>query len=68
MAEVETEDTLSDPATHLRWQRVAVPGIPFYLLIPRGHKTVAEKLAAVAGVHFGGIYQFNFFNGIVQIL
>ena len=68
MAEVDTEDTLSDPATHLRWQRAAVPGIPFYLLIPRGHKAVAEKLAAAAGVHFSGIYQFNFFNGVVQIL
>lgn len=68
MAEVETEDTLSDPATHLRWQRAATPGIPFYLLIPRGNKTAAEKLAAAAGVHFSGIYQYNLFNEIVQIL
>lgn len=68
MAEVETEDTLSDPATHLRWQGTAVSGTPLYLLIPRGNKTVAEKLAISAGVHFSGIYQYTFFNGIVQIL
>jgi len=68
MAEVETEDTLADPATRYQWQRAAVPGIPMYLLVPRGNKTVAEKLATVAGVHFNGIYQYNLFNGIVQIL
>ncbi len=68
MAEVETEDTLSEPTTYLRWQRAAIPGIPLYLLIPRGCKTVAEKLAADAGVHMSGIYQYYLINGVVQIL
>ncbi len=47
IAEVETEDTFLDPATRTRWQQAAVPGIPMYLLIPRGNKVVAEKLVAV---------------------
>lgn len=68
MAEVETEDTLSDPATFGRWQRAAVPGTPMYLLIPRGSLNVAQKLAGAAGVRFTGIYQYGFFNGVVQIL
>lgn len=68
IAEVETEETLSDPDTRTRWQQAAVPGVPMYLLIPRGSKIVAEKLVAAADVQFTSIYQYNFFNGGVQIL
>jgi hypothetical protein len=68
MAEVETEDTLSDPATLVRWQGSAVPGIPMYLLIPRGTVDIAKELAAAVGVRFTGIYQYSFFNGAVQLL
>ena len=68
IAEVETEDTLADPITHARWQQAAVPGIPMYLLIPRGNIDLAHKLATAADVQFTGIYQYNFFNGVVQIL
>ena len=68
MAEVETEDTLSDPATLGRWQRAAVPGIPMYLLIPRGNMSVAQRMVEAAGAQFSGIYQYCFVNGVVQIL
>jgi hypothetical protein len=68
IAEVETEDTLSDSATRSRWQQIVVPGIPMYLIIPRGNKIIAEKLVAEAAVHVTGIYQYNFFNGVVQLL
>ncbi|MBI3357157.1 MAG: hypothetical protein HY038_10390 [Nitrospirae bacterium] len=68
IAEVETEESLSDPDARARWQQAAVPGIPMYLLIPRGNKIVAEKLVAAADVRFTSIYQYNFFNGDVQIL
>jgi hypothetical protein len=68
IAEVETEETLSDQDTRARWQQAAVPGIPMYLLIPRGNKIVAEKLVAAADVQFTSIYQYNFFDGDVQIL
>lgn len=68
IAEVETEESLSELATGARWQQAAVPGIPMYLLIPRGNKGAAEKLAAVADVQFTSIYEYNFFNGIVRIL
>lgn len=68
IAEVETEDSLSEPAARSRWRQGAVPGIPMYLLIPRGSRSAAEKLAAAADVRFTGIYEYNFLNGVVQIL
>ncbi len=68
IAEGETKDTLSDPAARARWQHAAVPGIPRYHLIPRGNKVVAEKLVAAADVLCTSIYQYNFSNGVTQIL
>jgi hypothetical protein len=68
MAEVETEGTLADPVTHGRWQRAAAPGMPIYLLVPRGNMNLAQQQAIAAGVRFTGIYQYSFFNGAVQIL
>jgi len=67
-AEVETEDSLSDPDTQRKWLRIAVPGIPMYLLIPRGTRALAEKTAASANFRFSGIYEYGFVNGVVQIL
>lgn len=67
-AEVETEASLADPDTHRKWRRVGGAGIPFYLLIPRGTRVLAEKLAAVADLRFSSIYEYGFVNGIVQIL
>jgi hypothetical protein len=68
VAEVETEQSLSDSHTGLKWRQAAVPGIPLYLLIPRGMRRSAEKLASCANIHFTGIYEYAFVNGIVQIL
>ena len=68
LAEVETEESLLDPTTRARWRQSAVPGVPMYLLVPRGNRAVAEKLLAAAEVKCTGIYQYEFFNGVVQIL
>ena len=68
IAEVETEDSLSDPETTFRWRRAAVPGIPMYVLVPKGRRTAVEKLAASVDVHFTSIYEYGFFNGVVQII
>ena len=68
MAEVETEDSLLDPETHRKWKRTAVCGIPLYLLIPRGNRAQAEKLAASVDLRFSSIYEYGFVNGVVQIL
>ena len=68
IAEVETKDSLSDPETRARWKQAAVPGVPMYVLIPRGNKVMAEKLAAAADIQFTSIYEYTFFNGVVQVL
>ena len=68
IAEIETEDSLTDSDVRTRWEQVAVPGIPYYLLIPKGNKVVAEKLATASSIRFTGIYEYSFFNRLVQIL
>lgn len=68
VAEVETEDSLSDDDVKSRWQRSAVPGVPIYVLIPKGARGTVQKLAASIDLHFTSIYEYGFFNGIVQII
>jgi hypothetical protein len=68
MAEVETEESLQDPDTLRKWKRVATAGVPNYLLIPRGSRSLAEKNAASMNLRFSSIYEYAFVNGVVQIL
>ena len=68
VAEVETEDSLSEPAAGARWRQATVPGIPIYLLVPRGNRMKAETLAGIVNVQFSSIYEYRFLNGVVQIL
>jgi hypothetical protein len=68
MAEVETEDSLGDPQTVARWRKAVVRGIPFYLLIPRGMKEAAQKLAQDASVLFSCVYEYTFLNDVCHIL
>ncbi len=68
MAEVETEDSLGDPQTVTRWKKAVVRGIPFYLLIPRGMKEAAQKLAQDGSLVFSCVYEYTFLNGVCHIL
>ena len=68
MAEVETDDTIRDAATVSEWKETVVRGIPFYLLVPRGLKESAQKLAEDASVPVSGIYEYTFVNGLCQVL
>ena len=45
MAEVETDDSIRDVATVSEWKEAVGRGIPLYLLVPRGLKESAQKLA-----------------------
>ncbi|HKW86676.1 MAG TPA: hypothetical protein VJM82_06380 [Nitrospiraceae bacterium] len=67
VAEVETEESLSDPETHGRWQEDAVLGVPFYLFVPKGHRETAQKLAATTGVTLNGVYEYTFVNEMFQL-
>jgi len=67
MAEVETEDSIKGVETVSEWKETVVPGVPFYLLVPRGLKESAQKLAVVASVAVSGIYEYTFVNGVCQV-
>ena len=68
MAEVETEESLSDPQIVEKWMRTITRGIPFYLLVPRGMKESAQKLTQDASIVISYIYEFTFINGVCHIL
>jgi hypothetical protein len=67
MAQVETDDSIRDIATVSEWKETVVHGIPFYLLVPRGLKESAQKLAGDASVPVSGIYEYTFVNGLCQV-
>ncbi|MBU6432573.1 MAG: hypothetical protein KJS98_04580 [Nitrospirae bacterium] len=68
MAEVETDDSIRDAATVSEWKQAVVHGIPFYLLVPRGLKESAQKLAVDALVPVSGIYEYTFVKDLCQVL
>jgi hypothetical protein len=68
MAEVETEDCLSNPQVVEKWKRTITRGIPFYLLVPRGFKDVAIKLTEEQSIPVSCIYEFTFINGVCHSL
>ena len=68
MVEVETDASIREAATVSGWKQAAVRGLPFYLLVPRGLKESAQKLACDASVHFSGIYEYTFVNDLCQVL
>ena len=67
MAEVETSDSIGEPETLLRWKQAMVQGLPFYLLVPRGWKESAQKLAEDASIQFSCIYEYQFVNDFCQV-
>lgn len=68
MAEVETEDSLTDPQSIDRWRKSATRGVPFYLIVPRGLKESAQKMAQDAAVNFSWLYEYGFINGVCHLL
>ena len=68
MAEVETEESLSDLQTVDKWNRAIKRGIPFYLLVPRGMKDRALKLTQDRCLIVSCIYEFTFINGVCHLL
>ncbi len=67
VAEVETEESLSEPNTQDRLREGAVWGVPFYLFVPKGHREAAQKFAMAAGVTLNGTYEYFFLNGAFQL-
>ncbi|MDF0644337.1 MAG: hypothetical protein P0111_09910 [Nitrospira sp.] len=68
MAEVETEASLAENRTAKNWKRTVVRGVPFYLLVPRGMKDMAQKLAQDTSVVFSCVYEYTFIHDICHVL
>ncbi len=68
MAEVETEDSLADPQSIVKWRKAATRGVPFYLVVPRGLKELAQKMAQDASINFSCLYEYSFINGVCHLL
>lgn len=68
MAEVETVESLVDAETKVRWHKTVVRGIPIYLLVPRGQKELAQKIAHETAVAFTCIYEYTFLNDVCHVL
>jgi hypothetical protein len=67
IAEVETEESLSDPQTRARFQMQSALGVPFYLFVPKGYRRAVQALAMRVGVSFNGIYEYAFTNETFQL-
>ncbi|HXX76152.1 MAG TPA: hypothetical protein VEI50_13565 [Nitrospiraceae bacterium] len=68
MAEVETAETLVSLETKTRWRKAIIRGVPIYLLVPRGEKELAQKIAQEAEVSFTCIYEYSFLNDACHVL
>jgi len=68
MAQVETTETLVSPETKTRWHKAIVRGVPMYLLVPRGEKELAQKIAHEADVSFTCVYEYSFLNDACHVL
>ena len=68
MAEVETAESLGDAETKERWHKTVVRGVPIYLLVPRGQKEFAQKIAFEAAMAFTCIYEYSFLNDVCYVL
>src|SRR4249919_731284 len=68
IAEIETEDSLTNRDLLVRWKQGADTGVPFYLFVPRGQRELAMKQATAAEVFFNGVYEYCFVNDVFQVL
>ncbi|MFM8552915.1 MAG: hypothetical protein ACKOCD_11515 [Nitrospiraceae bacterium] len=67
IAEVETEESLTEMDRYKRWQAMTHKSLPFYLFVPKGYRSKVRHLAVMAGVDLNGIYEYAFLNEAFQL-
>lgn len=58
IAEVETEDTITEEKARDRWQDFSARGVPLILIVPKGYKALARFYAMRTGVNIASIYEY----------
>lgn len=67
VAEVETEDTVSEAEARGQWREYAALPVPFYLIVPKGYAATARQLVAKVGITLDAVYEYSFVNGAFQL-
>jgi hypothetical protein len=67
VAEVETEESVTEAEARGQWRTYAAIGVPFYLVVPQGYGARSRELARAAGVGLTAVYEYAFANGIFQL-
>ena len=68
IAEVETEDTITEEKARNRWQDISALGVPLLLIVPRGHKALAQFYASLVGVSITGIYEYAISKNELELI
>jgi len=58
IAEVETEDTITEEEARKRWQDFSALGAPLILFVPKGYKALARFYAMRAGASIASIFEY----------
>lgn len=58
IAEVETEDTITEEKAWNQWQDFSAMRVPLILIVPRGYKALARFYATRTGVSIASIYEY----------
>ncbi len=67
LAEVETEDTLTEAQARGQWRRSASMLVPLYLVVPQGTRHRAWSLAFQAGVAVHHVFEYRVDEGGVEL-
>lgn len=60
VAEVETEESVTEDEARGQWKSYAALGVPFYLIVPSGYGQYARALTARAGVIVARVHEYAF--------
>ncbi len=66
--EVETEETVTETQAALRWRHTASLCVPFYLIVPKGHRVAVQAAAFRAGVSPRSILEYTLGSGSFELL
>jgi hypothetical protein len=60
VAEVETEESVTEAEARTQWRSYAGLGVPFYLIVPKGYRTPAQVCARRALLSLPHITEYGF--------